>query len=274
MKRIILPLFIIVLFSACNEITVTEPANVTEISSNITFKQAPSRNINLSDFARTPTEWGENVTGVKTQFQTDNKEIALTLDACGGEFGSGYDDDLILFLREEQIPATIFVNERWIIENESLFLELANDSLFQIENHGTNHSPLSVNGGEAWGIPATKSIEEVYEEIMTNHDTVKKLTDREMTLFRSGTAFYDEIAVEIANSLGYEVVNYTILGDAGATFSSSQVKQALLSAQPGDIALLHMNQPKSGTAEGVRQAVPLLKAQGFKFVLLEGKKLK
>lgn len=167
----------------------------------------------------------------------------------------------------------MFINERWIIENKEIFLELADNPLFRIENHGTNHSPLSVNGGEAWGISATKSVEEAYEEIMHNHETVKQLTGREMTLFRSGTAYYDEIAVELANALGYEVVNYSILGDAGATFSSDQVKRALLRAEPGDIALLHMNQPNSGTAEGVRQAIPLLIEQGFEFVLLEGKML-
>lgn len=272
MKRIIFLMFCAVVFSSCSN-ELTEPANLMEIKTNIDYKIAPSRNVNLSNFDRTPSEWGENVTGVKTRFQTDKKEIALTFDACGGEYGNGYDEKLISFLRKEQIPATLFINERWIMENEDTFLELANDPLFQIENHGSNHSPLSVNGGEAWGIPATESVKEVYEEIMNNHDTVKQLTEREMTLFRSGTAYYDEVAIELANALGYEVVNYTILGDAGATFSSEQVKRALLSAEPGDIALLHMNQPRSGTAEGIRKAIPLLKEQGFEFVLLEGKKL-
>lgn len=272
MKRLLFLIGCLAIFSSCTKV-MTEPANFTEIKTKIEFKATPSRNINISDFERTPTEWGENVTGVKRRFQTDKKEIALTFDACGGDYGNGYDEKLITYLRENNIPATLFINERWIIENKEIFLELADNPLFRIENHGTNHSPLSVNGGEAWGISATKSVEEAYEEIMHNHETVKQLTGREMTLFRSGTAYYDEIAVELANALGYEVVNYSILGDAGATFSSDQVKRALLRAEPGDIALLHMNQPNSGTAEGVRQAIPLLIEQGFEFVLLEGKML-
>lgn len=176
-------------------------------------------------------------------------------------------------MREERIPATLFINKRWIINNEELFLQLAKDPLFQIENHGTEHLPLSVSGGEAWGIPATTSPEEVYEEIMNNHETVKELTGRKMTLFRSGTAYYDEVAVELAKELGYQVVNFDVLGDAGATFSAEQVKNALLTARPGSIALLHMNQPASGTAEGVVQAIPLLKEKGFEFVLLKDKNL-
>jgi len=230
--------------------------------------------VDLDRFNRSPVEWGERVTGVKTHFQTDEKEIALTFDVCGGHYGNDYDAELIEFLRAEQVPATLFVNERWIHANETLFLELAADPLFQIENHGTNHAPLSVNGGEAWGIAATNSVEEVYDEIMSNHQTVRNLTDREMSLFRSGTAYYDEVAVELAEALGYTVVNFDILGDAGATYSSDEVKRALLQAEPGSIALLHMNQPTSGTAAGVKEAVSVLREKGFEFVLLEGEILR
>ncbi|WP_338752739.1 polysaccharide deacetylase family protein [Bacillus sp. FJAT-52991] len=229
--------------------------------------------IDLSAFERKPVQWGEQVDGVKTRMKTNEKKIALTFDACGGAHGSGYDEALISFLQAEQIPATLFLNERWIHANEALFLELAADPLFQIENHGTEHAPLSVAGGEAWGIEATASPQEVYDEIMKNHETVKALTGKEMTMFRSGTAYYDEVAVQLAEELGYQVVNYDVLGDAGATFSSEQVKQALVSAKEGAIALLHMNQPQSGTAEGVKQAVPLLQEQGFKFVLLKNERL-
>lgn len=77
------------------------------------------------------------------------------------------------------------------------------------------------------------------------------------------------MAVEIVQQLGMSVVNYDILGDAGATFSANQVKQALLSSKPGSIVLLHMNQPSSGTAEGVKMAIPLLRDQGFRFVTLD-----
>lgn len=220
-----------------------------------------------------PKEWGENVTGVKTNIATDQKVMALTFDACGGAFGNGYDEDLISFLIKEEIPATLFVNERWLLDNQALFMELVAQPFFQIENHGTDHAPLSVNGKEAWGIQGTNSPQEVMNEIMQNHQTVKELTGEEMTLFRSGTAFYDEVAVQIAQELGYDIVNFDILGDAGATYSSTQVKNALMNAKNGSIALLHMNQPNSGTAAGVKQAIPLLREAGFSFVTLENENL-
>ena len=47
-----------------------------------------------------PLEWGENVTGVRTRLDTYDRVIALTLDACGGSKGSGYDKKLVSFLRK------------------------------------------------------------------------------------------------------------------------------------------------------------------------------
>src|SRR5690625_4376448 len=176
-------------------------------------------------------------------------------------------------MRDEEAPATVFMNERGILENKEIFLDLADDPLFQIENHGTAHAPLSVAGGEAWGILATASLDEAFDEIMDNHETVKDLIGREMTLFRSGTAHYDEVAVELANALGYDVVNCDVLGDADANFSANEVKQALLGSEAGSIVLLHMNQPSGGTARGVSAAVPLLREAGFEFVQLADKEL-
>lgn len=225
--------------------------------------------IDVSKYDQTPTEWGEDVTGVKQRFVTEKEEIALTFDACGGDYGRGYDEQLMTYLEEAEIPVTLFVNERWIKHNPETFEKLANNPLFQIENHGTAHRPLSVDGKEAWGIAGTNTPEEVVNEIKQNHETVKELTGEEMKLFRSGTAFYDEIAVTIAEELGYTVVNFDVLGDAGATYNSEQVKNALLEAENGSIALLHMNQPTSGTATGIAKAIPLLKERGFDFVQLQ-----
>lgn len=273
-----LTIFLLIFVSSCSEEIVYTSGALSIHKHDLILKKTPTvinfkEKIDLNNFNQTPSEWGENVTGVKTKIDTTEKEMALTFDACGGQYGSGFDAELISFLTEEHIPATLFVNQRWINENEVLFLDLADNPLFQIENHGTKHSPLSINGGEAWGIPATESPEEVYDEIMLNHHKVKELTGKDMTLFRSGTAFYDEIAVEVAHELGYQVVNFDIIGDAGATYTSEQVMNALLRAENGSIALMHMNQPESGTTEGVKSAIPLLRELGFKFVLLENKTL-
>ncbi|MFC4077811.1 polysaccharide deacetylase family protein [Salinithrix halophila] len=216
-----------------------------------------------------PSQWGEDVPGVKHRLKTTEKVAALTFDACGGPKGSGYDWALIRFLKRENIPATLFVNSRWIDENPELFRELAKEPLFEIENHGTRHRPLSVTGRSVYGIAGTANLEKAVEEVIANQQKIAEKTGKLPHFFRSGTAYYDEVAVKAAKKLGVEIVNYDVLGDAGATWSRAQVKQALLDLQPGSIVLLHMNQPGSGTAGGVQDAVPRLRERGYRFVKLE-----
>lgn len=217
---------------------------------------------------RAPHEWGEQVTGVKKRLQTQQKVIVLTLDACGGPNGSQYDKALIDYLLQQQIPATLFVNKRWIEANPTIFQALAKHPLFEIGNHGTHHLPLSVNGKSAYGIKGTQNVAEVIDEIWQNHQKIKQLTGKPPQFFRSGTAHYDEVAVQIANELGEQVVNFDINGDAGATYSKNEVKEALLRVKPGSIIILHMNQPKKETAEGIKEAIPKIKKLGYQFVHL------
>jgi len=223
---------------------------------------------------RHPAQWGENVAGVKTRLDTKEKVIALTLDACGSARGKGIDSGLIEFLAREQIPATLFINSRWIDANREAFRTLAANPLFEIANHGTWHKPASVSGRSIYGISGTKDASELVDEIELNARRIEELTGKRPKLYRSGTAYYDEVAVEIANALDHQVAGFSLLGDAGATYSAIQVKAALLRAVPGDIALLHMNHPESGTRAGIIAAVPELKRRGFRFARMSDYPLK
>jgi peptidoglycan/xylan/chitin deacetylase (PgdA/CDA1 family) len=223
---------------------------------------------------RVPRQWGENVPGVRTRLATDEKVIALTLDACGSAKGIGVDAALMAFLEKERIPATLFINARWIDANPSLFRRLAANPLFEIANHGMRHKPASVNGRSVYGINGTKNTDELVEEIELNARKIEAITGVRPRLYRSGTAYYDEVAVEIARFLKHEVAGFSVLGDAGATFSAGQVKAALLKSTPGDIILCHMNHPESGTGAGIIAAVPELLTRGFRFVRMSDYPLK
>ena len=215
-----------------------------------------------------PADWGERVAGVKTQLDTAEQVIALTFDACGGPRGSRHDAALIEYLRAEKIPATLFVSGSWIDANPAVFKKLAADPLFEIENHGLAHKPCSVNGNKAYGIKGTASVGELIDEIERNGRKIEAVTSGKPKFYRPGTAYCDEVAVKVAGELGYEVVNYTILGDAGATRPKEKIREAMLKAEPGAIVILHMNQPRSQTAAGLKEAIPLLRQKGYRFVKL------
>jgi len=218
--------------------------------------------------SRVPHEWGEVAKGVKTRLNTDQKVMALTFDACGGPEGSGYDAKLINFLTSEAVSVTLFISGKWIDANPYPFQTITRNPLFEIENHGLNHKPCSAIGRSAYGIRGTKNVGEIFDEIELNAVKIQNMTGRKPKYYRPGTAYCDEICVEIANALGYEVVNFSVRGDAGATYSRKQVKQALWNASPSSVILMHMNRPESQTAEGVMEAIPELRTRGFGFVKL------
>jgi peptidoglycan/xylan/chitin deacetylase (PgdA/CDA1 family) len=213
-------------------------------------------------------EWGEAVKEVKTRLNTDQKVLALTFDACGGTKGNGYDAKLIDFFTNEAIPATLFISGKWIDANPEVFQTLSNNPLFEIENHGLTHRPCSATGRSVYGIKGTKSVGEIYNEVEGNSLKILNLTGRKPKYYRPGAAYSDEICVETASALGYQVVSFSVRGDAGATYSKKQVEESLLHAAPGSIVLMHMNHPEGATAKGVIAAIPELKNRGFRFVKL------
>jgi peptidoglycan/xylan/chitin deacetylase (PgdA/CDA1 family) len=152
--------------------------------------------------------------------------------------------------------------------NPDILQALSRNHLFEIENHGLNHKPCSAIGRSAYGLKGTKNIREVFDEIELNALGIQATTGLKPRYFRPGSAYSDEVCVEIANALGYELVNFSVRGDAGATYSKKQVKDALTHAAPASIILMHMNHPEGRTAEGLKEAIPELRKHGFRFVRL------
>lgn len=262
--------------SSNNNVNLTEkevkPIEAEELKEQV--KPLPLDSLAEKYKAKTPKQWGERVDGIKTSLNTTDKVIALTFDACGGAGSNGYDEELINYLIEQQIPATLFINYRWIDANKDTFMKLSSNPLFEIENHGYQHKPLSMNGKYVYGIKGTKDAAEIMEEVLLNTEKIEKLTGRKPRFFRPGTAYGDEVAVSLVRELGQEVVGYNVLGDAGATYNKNQIRESCLKAKPGSIILLHMNHPEKQTFEGIKLVIPELKQKGFKFVKLSAYELK
>lgn len=219
--------------------------------------------------AEQPELWAESLPGVMRylDYPAGEKQIALTLDACGST-GDSYDRELIDFLVAERIAVTLFINSRWIDKNPVAFKSLASNPLFDIQNHGLNHLPASVNGRSVYGLTGTANITELVEEVAVSQRKITELTGRAPTYYRSGTAYYDEVAVKVVYRLGEKVAGFSVLGDAGTTYSAEQIEQTLALVQPNDIIIAHMNHPERQTADGLIPALTRLKSQGFNFVTL------
>lgn len=232
----------------------------------------PTRAEIIARFAgRQPKEWssGEFVPMKGLVRSTATDKVVLTLDACGGPGGSAVDHQILDLLRRERIPAVLFLNKRWIEANRSVFDRLAAEQdLFDIGNHGTRHTPLSVNGRSQYKEPGTKDVGEVYDEVMGNHLFLTELLGKEPGYFRTGTAWYDDVAIDIVRACGEIPIGFDTNGDAGTTYKAATVAKETAKAKPGSIIICHFNQPRNETYEGLAQALPAMKAKGVKFAKL------
>jgi peptidoglycan/xylan/chitin deacetylase (PgdA/CDA1 family) len=244
-----------------NERTLKEDSTYAKLKAGIVahFKHA------------SPGPFGAFVKGVDEDIVTNKKVMALTFDACGGPHGSGYDEELINFLRANKIPATLFLSGLWIDAHPDKVKELAADPLFEIENHGLTHHPCAVAGETMYGIHGTANVDQAVDEIELNARKIEAITSRKPIYYRSATATTDEACAAIANSLYETIISYDLLsGDAVAGTPASVIKANLINgARHGAIVIMHMNHPEWNGAEALKQALPIWQQQGFTFVKLE-----
>ena len=222
-----------------------------------------------ADLARQPTQWGMSLPGIVTTFVPAGRQLALTFDACD----RACDEGLLDTLQRNGVPALLFVCSKWIDANPGRTEQLAANPLFEIGNHGTRHVPLSVTGRSAYGIAGTASASEVVDEVSGEQARLTALTGKAPSFFRTGTAHYDDVAVQIVGDLGLTPVGFSVNADAGATAPAAAVSAAISHAAPGSIVLAHANHPRSGTGAGVAAAVPAMLTAGWQFVPLAGQTL-
>jgi endonuclease/exonuclease/phosphatase family metal-dependent hydrolase/peptidoglycan/xylan/chitin deacetylase (PgdA/CDA1 family) len=215
---------------------------------------------------------GGTTPGVITSVAGKTNEVAITLDACGSESSSsashGYDADLINYLIQNNIPATLFLNVRWIKNNHETAKQLAVNPLFEIQNHGYYHKPCTLSDAAVYGLAATANEQEMIVEIKAASDEIYNLLGVRTKYYRPGTGMADPKCVELAESNGHKVVDWSLNGDGGSKRPAAEIKERWLKAQGGDVIISHMNHPVRFVAEGVMAAIPGLQQKGVKFVKL------
>jgi peptidoglycan/xylan/chitin deacetylase (PgdA/CDA1 family) len=222
-----------------------------------------------------PGEWGEFVKGVDEDLMTQKKIIAFTFDGCGNK-SNKYNNELIDYLRKEHIPATLFVSGAWIDDNYQTFLELSKDTLFEIESHGLNHQPCSVNGEGEYGIKGTPNVPDAFDEIEANERKIELITGKRPVFYRSATAFTDEACAKIARLLGVTIVSFDILsGDAMPLVPAQYiVNNVVKNVKPGAIVIMHFNHPEWFGCDAMMGIVPALRKKGYTFARLRDYPLK
>ncbi|HZP94679.1 MAG TPA: polysaccharide deacetylase family protein [Burkholderiales bacterium] len=196
----------------------------------------------------------------------EDKIVALTLDACGG----GYDAELVRFLVEHHIPATVFATRRWIERHpQGMAVFMAHPELFDIEDHGDRHVPAIIGPErEVYGIRGNPDLAHLKREVLGGARAVEKATGIAPRWYRAATAEYDPEALQAIAALGYRVAGFSVNADDGATLSRTQVAARLQRVKSGDIIIAHVNRPTSQTAAGLSVGLQKILDGGFRFVPL------
>jgi peptidoglycan/xylan/chitin deacetylase (PgdA/CDA1 family) len=193
--------------------------------------------------------------------------LAMTIDLCDGRPDHPLDDALFALLRDERIPAAVFVSGGFASEHADAVRTIAAEPLFSVENHGWEHRPCTTDGRYVFGIRATLDEAGERAEIDREAALLEPLAGRRPRLFRSGTATYDATCIRAAWELGEVPVAFSI-SDIGASLSRPKLRSALESADDGAIILLHGHRPGGAAAEALADALPRLRERGAVFVSL------
>lgn len=172
----------------------------------------------------------------------ERRQVALTFDACSRWTDNRLNEGLLDLLREEKIPATLFLGGRWMYEHPEQTRELHEAPRFELANHAHAHPDLTELETDQIRIQIA------YAQLMAH-----ALTGEMPRYFRPPYVKYDEPVLEVAAELGVRTIQYDVAsGDADADAEPGAIAQHVLeSVEPGSIVVMHLHDPELATVEAL-----------------------
>ena len=158
--------------------------------------------------------------------------IALTFDLCPVKKSPGYDQALVDYLIEHQIPATFFMSGKWIAKHDPEVEHLLGIGFFEVGTHGEVHAHLPMHDAK-----------EQREEIAAPVRLLNEHYAHDTTLFRPPYGEYNDTTVDVVKQLGLRFIQWSIeSGDPDPTLTADQILARIEKrAKPGSIVVLHAN---------------------------------
>lgn len=209
-----------------------------------------------------------------------DRVIALTFDDGPR---AGFTESILDILEQNDAKATFFVNGyKFTVTGESSPTEIerieklrdqlvrANNMGCQICTHTWDHAE-----GSGQGLNLTyMSVEEQISEVQRGYESIADVLGEEPKhIMRApGGNFYGDLITNlwpyVDVEIGWDVD--TRDWDAQHGVGVSEIVEAILSVQPGQVVLMHDGVDSSGnTVEALAQALPQLKEQGYSFVTID-----
>lgn len=206
--------------------------------------------------------------------EVTSKYVALTFDADmtegmkkkleSGIVKSWINKEVIEYLENEKIPATIFVTGMWAELYPNELKEMASNGLFEIGNHSYDHPGFSQ---PCYTLRRVTEAEKK-TEVEKTQKIVKEMAGNEPKLFRFPGGCASKKDRELVESFGLKVVDWDLSSTDAFNKSEENIANKVLSrVKDGDDIVFHLhggpNAPK--TAQALKIIVPALRERGFGF---------
>jgi peptidoglycan-N-acetylglucosamine deacetylase len=206
---------------------------------------------------------------------TDEKIVALTFDGDmtpgmlselkSKRVSSWYNEKIIEVLRQEHVPATLFLTGMWIETYRDATKDLSADPLFELGNHSYSHGAFHSPCYRLFPIPESKQVAEVQK----TDDLLKENAVSYRKYFRFPGLCFDAASVKKVEDQGYTIVGGDVDGADAFEKSPKWVASYVVThVRPGSIVVMHLqggpNAP--ATAGALPDIIRTLRSQGYSFV--------
>lgn len=206
------------------------------------------------------------------------KEVALTFDAdmtpimvswLQEGMVKTYDDERITdYLAQNHIKATFFLTGLWIQTYPDQTRELAQNPLFELENHTYSHPSMA---GYCFDQPQVPSSQFPFE-IEQTQNLLQKIAHTKAHFFRFPGGCYNQDDLNLVKKEGLETVHWDVIANDGFNDNVQEIiNNVMTQTQNGSIIVMHIggvpNTPQ--TASALPVIINGLKKEGYKFVTVQ-----
>ena len=184
--------------------------------------------------------------------ETSKPQISLSFDAAWGNEDT---KKILHVLQKNNVKVTFFMTGGWIEKYPDDVKAIAAAG-HDLGNHSENHKQMS-----------QLSAEQCKEEIMKPHEKVKKLTGKDMILFRPPYGAYNDTLIQVCYENKYFPIQWDVDSLDWKDYDAATIIRRVTEHKHlgnGSIILCH-NGAKH-TAEALDEMIKTLKGKGFELV--------
>lgn len=184
--------------------------------------------------------------------ETEEKKVALSFDAAWGNEDT---QKILDILKEYDIHVTFFMTGEWVEQYPDDVKKIYKAG-HDLANHSENHKNMS-----------QLKDTDCQSELLKVHEKVKKLTGKDMELFRPPYGDYDNEVINNATSCGYYTIQWDVDSLDWKDYGVDSIIKTVTehkNLQNGSIILMHNG--ATYTAEALPKVIEGLQEKGYKIV--------